>query len=341
MMDKKLILKYKLEIEKTKNLANLDNIRIKLFGKSGIITNYINQIKNLPQEERKSFGKIINTAKQELLELFNNKKLELENLGTDFVDQKIDLTIPSIEKARGSVHPISQVLYEIFEILSMFGFSIIEGNSIESDWYNFGALNFGDNHPAREMQDTFYVGESLLRTHTSNMQIRTMENQSPPFYFISPGRVYRRDDIDMTHSAMFHQIECVVVDKGVHMGHLKSIVETMLKVFFAIDGLQIRFRPSFFPFTEPSGEFDIKLEKDGSWLEIMGCGMIHPNVLKNVSVDSNTWQGFAFGLGVERLAMLKYNIKDIRQFFNSDKRWLNHYSFSAFDIPSLLGGLRR
>ena len=247
---------------------------------------------------------------------------------------------------------MTQVIEEITAIFADMGFAVAEGPDIESDEYNFDKLNIPESHPARQMHDTFYLqgngdGKTLLRTHTSPVQIRTMQGGKPPFRFIAPGSTYRCDS-DLTHTPMFHQVEGFVIDKGIHMGHLKGCLIEFLKAFFELDEVPVRFRPSFFPFTEPSAEVDIgcKRSKDElkigageDWLEVLGCGMVHANVLKNCGLDPNEWQGFAFGMGVERLAMLKYGIPDLRTFFDSDTRWLSHYGFDTLNIPSLVGGL--
>jgi phenylalanyl-tRNA synthetase alpha chain len=230
---------------------------------------------------------------------------------------------------------------ELLEIFVRLGCEVKEGNSIEDDWHNFTALNFPEHHPARQMHDTFYLqDDSLLRTHTSTVQIRSMISGKPPFRFVAPGRTYRSDS-DMTHTPMFHQIEALVIDKDLHMGHLKHFVTEFIHQFFERDDMEVRLRPSFFPFTEPSAEVDIRMNSEGKWLEVLGCGMVHPNVLRNCNIDPEEYQGFALGMGVERFAMLKYGIEDLRQFFEGDKRWLDHYSFSAFDVPSFAGGLTR
>ena len=273
-------------------------------------------------------------------------------LNARLASEKIDVTLPARPSVQGKIHPVTQVIEEITAIFADMGFAVAEGPDIETDDYNFDKLNIPESHPARRMHDTFYLqgngdGKALLRTHTSPVQIRTMQGGKPPFRFIAPGSTYRCDS-DLTHTPMFHQIEGFVIDKGINMGHLKGCLIEFLKAFFELDEVPVRFRPSFFPFTEPSAEVDIgckrsrdelKIGAGDDWLEVLGCGMVHPNVLKNCNLDPNEWQGFAFGMGVERLAMLKYGIPDLRTFFDSDTRWLSHYGFDALNIPSLVGGL--
>ncbi|MDF2965361.1 MAG: pheS [Rickettsiaceae bacterium] len=347
------------KIQATDNLANLEQLKVEIFGKSGALQAEMAKIATLPTEERKDFGREVNIVKQSLQGLFDQKKEELHHLE---LDKKLqaewqDLSLPGRRDKIGKIHPLTQALNEMTEIFANLGFNIEEGPSIEEDWYNFTALNIDENHPARQMHDTFYMkeidgseaGKTLLRTHTSPVQIRTMQKGKPPFRFVVPGRVYRCD-WDATHTPMFHQIEGVVVDKDIHMGHLKHFITEFMKAFFEKDKLDARFRGNFFPFTEPSAEVDIRcsrksgelvLGEGDDWLEVMGCGMIHPKVLENAGIDPQEYQGFAFGLGVERFAMLKYGIADLREFFAGDVRWLNHYGFSSFDVPSLIGGLTR
>ena len=264
------------------------------------------------------------------------------------------MTLPVAPPREGSVHPVSQVMDELSEIFADLGFSVAEGPEIEDDWHNFTALNFPPNHPAKAMHDTFYLEQKdadgqplLLRTHTSPVQIRTMQTQKPPLYIIAPGRTYRSDS-DATHTPMFHQIEGLVIDRAIHMGHLKWTLETFLKAFFERDDIAIRMRPSYFPFTEPSAEVDVgySVEKgrrivggQEGWMEVLGSGMVHPRVIANVGLDPDEWQGFAFGTGVDRLAMLKYGMNDLRAFFDGDIRWLKHYGFCALDVPTLSGGV--
>jgi phenylalanyl-tRNA synthetase alpha chain len=345
----------KRKIESVDTMANLEQVKIEIFGKSGRLQAEMAKIVTLPVEEKKEFGREVNIVKQNLQEIFDKKREELSRQELDIKLQSEwqDLSLPGRSEKSGKIHPLTQALNEMTEIFANLGFNIEEGPSIEDDWYNFTALNIDENHPARQMHDTFYMkgaeGKNLLRTHTSPVQIRTMQKGKPPFRFVVPGRVYRCD-WDATHTPMFHQIEGVVVDKDIHMGHLKHFINEFMKAFFEKDKLDARFRANFFPFTEPSAEVDIRCtrkanelilgEGDG-WLEVMGCGMIHPKVLENAGIDPSEYQGFAFGLGLERFAMLKYGIGDLREFFNGDQRWLNHYGFSSFDAPSIIGGLTR
>jgi phenylalanyl-tRNA synthetase alpha chain len=330
------------------SLSTLEEIRVKYLGKSGLVTSQMKIIATLPAEEKKAFGAEINRVKDLISAQLDEKKSQLEasELIVKLASESIDITLPIRQQRCGSIHPISQVTDEVIAILGGMGFAVEEGPEIEDDFHNFGALNIHDNHPARQMQDTFYLeGQSegkplLLRTHTSSVQIRTMQKLMqngghPPFKFVAPGRVYR-SDMDMTHTPMFHQIEGLYIDKNVNMGHLKGVLHEFLNAFFEIDAVPIRFRPSFFPFTEPSAEVDIgcarsrdgvKIGAGDDWLEILGCGMVHPNVLKNVGINPDEYQGFAFGIGLERLAMLKYGAPDLREFFDADARWLEHYGF--------------
>ncbi|WP_341748670.1 phenylalanine--tRNA ligase subunit alpha [Candidatus Tisiphia endosymbiont of Sialis lutaria] len=335
-------------IEATQTLSGLQQIRVEFLGKKSLLTQEMKKLGDLEPNDRKKLGEIVNRLKEQISNLLQAKQTILEEfeLNKQFAEEKTDLTIPARQHKKGSIHPITQATEELIQIFAKFGLTIKDGPNIENDWYNFTALNFYEDHPARQMHDTFYLKAKegadplLLRTHTSTIQIRTMQNDKPPFRFIAPGRTYRSDS-DMTHTPMFHQIEGLVLDENINMGHLKYLITEFIKDFFEQTNIEIRFRPSFFPFTEPSAEVDIKMPDSNKWLEVLGCGMVHPNVLKNVNVDSDHYQGFAFGLGVERFAMLKYGIKDLRQFFEGDIRWLKHYNFSAFDIPTLAGGLTR
>ncbi|MDN3031098.1 MAG: phenylalanine--tRNA ligase subunit alpha [Candidatus Tisiphia sp.] len=335
-------------IEATQTLSGLQQIRVEFLGKKSLLTQEMKKLGDLEPNDRKKLGEIVNRLKEQISNLLQAKQTILEEfeLNKQFAEEKTDLTIPARQHKKGSIHPITQATEKLIQIFAKFGLTIKDGPNIENDWYNFTALNFYEDHPARQMHDTFYLKAKegadplLLRTHTSTIQIRTMQNDKPPFRFIAPGRTYRSDS-DMTHTPMFHQIEGLVLDENINMGHLKYLITEFIKDFFEQTNIEIRFRPSFFPFTEPSAEVDIKMPDSNKWLEVLGCGMVHPNVLKNVNVDSDHYQGFAFGLGVERFAMLKYGIKDLRQFFEGDIRWLKHYNFSAFDIPTLAGGLTR
>ncbi len=339
------------------SLEALEQLRIQFLGKNGVVTQQMKQLGSLAEAERKSFGAKINTAKQRLTSALETQKTQLEAvaLNARLARETVDITLPCRFEAKGTIHPISQAIQEITVILANMGFAVAEGPNIEDDYHNFTALNIPESHPARMMHDTFYLPDSpdgrklVLRTHTSPVQIRTMMNNKPPYRIMAPGRTYRSDS-DMTHTPMFHQVEGLFVDKHIHMGHLKGCITEFIRAFFEMDNVPVRFRPSFFPFTEPSAEVDIGCSRTGGelkigagsdWLEVLGCGMVHPNVLKNVGIDPEEYQGFAFGMGIERLAMLKYGIADLRTFFDSDIRWLNHYGFSAFDIPSLVGGLSR
>ncbi|MFP3018409.1 MAG: phenylalanine--tRNA ligase subunit alpha [Candidatus Tisiphia sp.] len=335
-------------IESTQALSKLQQIRVEFLGKQSLLNQEMRKLGSLEQNDRKKLGEAVNLLKEQISNLLEAKQAALEEieLNKRFAEEKTDLTIPTRQYKKGSIHPITQATEELIQIFAKFGLTIEYGSTIENDWYNFTALNFYEDHPARQMHDTFYLKAKeaehplLLRTHTSPIQIRTMQNGKPPFRFIAPGRTYRSDS-DMTHTPIFHQIEGLVIDENINMGHLKYVITEFIKDFFEQTNIDIRFRPSFFPFTEPSAEVDIKMQGSNKWLEVLGCGMVHPNVLKNVNIDSDLYQGFAFGLGVERFAMLKYGIKDLRQFFEGDIRWLKHYNFSAFDLPSLAGGLTR
>jgi phenylalanyl-tRNA synthetase alpha chain len=335
------------KIQAASSLQELGQVKVEFLGKSGLINLEMRKLGQLPHAEKKEFGQKINLVKQEIEGLLDERTLifEAKELNARLEHEKLDLSIPARPHSKGSIHPITQCMDELIQVFSKYGFDIKNGPDIEDDWYNFTALNIGENHPARQMHDTFYMkktgkGNKLLRTQTSPIQIRTMQNGKPPFRFIAPGRTYR-SDCDMTHTPMFHQIEGLVIDKGIHMGHLKYVIIDFIRTFFEQPNIEVQFRPSFFPFTEPSAEVDIRMNKSDKWLEVLGCGMVHPAVLKNVGVNPEEYQGFAFGLGLERFAMLKYDIRDLRNFYEGDCRWLNHYNFSALDIPTLAGGLTR
>jgi phenylalanyl-tRNA synthetase alpha chain len=345
------------KINNSTTLAEIEAIRVEYLGKSGHITLLMKTLSGMNNNERKEFGALINQLKSDISEKIDNKKsyFEAQELNSRLNSEKIDITLPVRETIYGKIHPITQSTEELVTILAAMGFYVVEGPEIENDYNNFTALNIPEHHPARLMHDTFYLPKNseqktmLLRTHTSSVQIRTMQQGKPPFRIISPGRTYRCDS-DMTHTPMFHQIEGLLIDKNIDMGHLKGCILELLRKFFELDDLPIRFRSSFFPFTEPSAEVDIgclrqngelKIGAGSDWLEVLGCGMVHPNVLKNVGINPDEYQGFAFGMGIERMAMLKYGITDLRTFFEGDQRWINHYGFSAFDIPSLVGGLSR
>ena len=336
------------------SLSEINQIKSELFGKNGLISTQFKKIGTLAESERKKFASELNFVKDELQDFINFKINEVENaeINKKLDKEKIDITLPARSFVRGKIHPVSQTIDEISSIFSKIGFSVEEGPDVENEYNNFTALNTPDNHPARDMHDTFYLDEKkqkLLRTHTSPVQIRTMLKDKPPFKIIAPGRTYRSDS-DQTHAPMFHQVEGLHIDKDINMGHLKGCLNYFVKQFFEVDKIKMRFRPSHFPFTEPSAEVDIGYEmKDGKiivgegnqWLEILGCGMVHPNVLKNVKVDPNKFQGYAFGIGIDRLAMLKYGINDLRAFFDCDYRWLNHFGFDPLDVPSNYRGLSR
>jgi phenylalanyl-tRNA synthetase alpha chain len=342
------------KIEKIKNPLDLDNIKTEIFGKNGFLTLEFKKLGNLPAEEKKAIALQLNKAKEDLTNFINKKTLDLSNKEIDqkLKNEKIDITLPGRTYFTGKIHPVSQVIDEVTSIFAEIGFSVEEGPDVESEYYNFSALNTPENHPARDMQDTFYLNHSkdlLLRTHTSPVQIRTMLKSKPPFKIIVPGRTYRCDS-DQTHSPMFHQLEGLHIDKNVNMGHLKGCLYYFVKKFFEVEKVKIRFRPSHFPFTEPSAEVDIgykikngqiKIGEGDKWLEILGCGMVHPNVLKNVKVNTKQYQGYAFGVGLDCLSMMKYGINDRRAFFESDIRWLEFYGFDPLDVPTNYRGLSR
>ncbi|WP_440931712.1 phenylalanine--tRNA ligase subunit alpha [Candidatus Pelagibacter sp.] len=342
------------KLNETLNEEQVNQIKSELFGKNGLISSQFKKLGSLDENERKQFASELNKIKDELQNIITNslKDIELKKINEKLENEKVDITLPERPITRGKIHPVSQTIDEISSIFSEIGFSVEEGPDIENEYNNFSALNTPDHHPARDMHDTFYLDEKkeiLLRTHTSPVQIRTMIKDKPPFKIIAPGRTYRSDS-DQTHAPMFHQVEGLHIDKDVNMGHLKGCLNYFIKEFFEVDKIKMRFRPSHFPFTEPSAEVDIGYEiKDGKivigegdqWLEILGCGMVHPNVLKNVKVDPEKFQGFAFGIGIDRLAMLKYGINDLRAFFECDYRWLNHFGFDPLDVPSNYRGLSR
>ncbi len=339
-----------------RTLDALEAIRIDTLGKQGSISALLKTLGQMSPEERQVNGPVINGLREAVTNAISAKKVALEAAALDarLATERLDMTLPAPEAAAGSVHPVSQVMDELAEIFADMGFAVAEGPEIEDDWHNFTALNIPETHPARAMHDTFYFPEAaegekqmLLRTHTSPVQIRTMMSQKPPIRIIAPGRVYRSDS-DATHTPMFHQIEGLVIDKGIHLGHLKWTLETFLRAFFERDDVMLRLRPSYFPFTEPSAEVDVgytlvngKRVIGGSegWMEVLGSGMVHPRVIAACGLDPNEYQGFAFGTGVDRLAMLKYGMDDLRAFFDGDLRWLKHYGFAALDVPTLSGGV--
>jgi len=339
------------------DLATLEEVRVAALGKKGRITGLMKELGGMSPDERKAAGQRLNLLKDEVAAALDARKALFETaaLNARLAGESMDVSLPIRPEAKGTLHPISQTTAEIAAIFGQMGFDVADGPDIEDDFHNFTALNFPPGHPAREMHDTFFLPPDvdgqryLLRTHTSPVQIRTMMNQKPPIRVVIPGRTYRCD-YDMTHTPMFHQAELLVIDTETNMSHLRGCLQEFVRTFFGIDDLTTRFRPSFFPFTEPSAEMDIgcsraggelKLGNYGDWLEILGCGMVHPNVLKACGLDPEVYQGFAAGMGIERLAMLKYGIPDLRTFFESDLRWLRHYGFGALDIPSVTGGLSR
>jgi phenylalanyl-tRNA synthetase alpha chain len=340
------------------DLQKLEEARVAALGKKGRITDLMKSLGTMAPEERKDFGAAVNALKDEVAELIARQEegLRKQAMAGRLAAETTDVTLPIRPESRGSIHPISQTMDEIISIFASMGFVLDEGPDIEDDFHNFTALNFPPGHPAREMHDTFYLpddpdekGEAakkLLRTHTSTVQIRHMLGKKPPFKMICMGRVYR-SDYDMTHTPVFHQCEGLIIDKNINMGHLKGCLTDFLSAFFEVADLPVRLRPSFFPFTEPSAEVDIgcsrkngefKIGAGDSWMEILGCGMVHENVLKNCGVDPQEYQGFAFGMGIERLAMLKYGIPDLRTFFDSDVRWLEHYGFDPLERPNRATG---
>ncbi len=347
------------EIKGAADEAALEAVRVSALGKKGRISQLMKSLGSMDPEERKVMGPALNGLKNEIQAAITERQQVLYATALDarLQTEKLDVTLPLPPSAQemGRIHPVSQVMDEIAAIFGDMGLSIAEGPDIEDDFHNFTALNIPAEHPARQMHDTFYFNERedgsrlVLRTHTSPVQIRTMMSGPPPHRIVAPGRTYRCDS-DQTHTPMFHQIEGLVIDKETHIGHLKWVLEEFCKAFFEVDSVKMRFRPSHFPFTEPSFEMDIGCARLGNeirigegddWLEILGCGMVHPQVLRNVDIDPEVYQGFAFGMGIDRLAMLKYGIPDLRAFFEADLRWLRHYGFVPLDIPSLHGGLSR
>ena len=347
---KKIKEQYTSKLNELLDQNKLNIIKTELFGKNGIISVKFKQLGSINEKERKNYATELNLLKNELQELISKKNEEIQNeeINKKLNNDKIDVTLPGRSYFTGKIHPVSQVIDEVTSIFSEIGFSVEEGPDVETEYYNFSALNTPDNHPARDMHDTFYLEHSkdlLLRTHTSPVQIRTMLKGKPPFKIIAPGRTYRHDSAQ-THSPMFHQLEGLHIDKNINMGHLKGCLYYFVKKFFEVDKVKIRFRPSHFPFTEPSAEVDIgykiedgkiKIGEGDKWLEILGCGMVHPNVLKNAKINIKQYQGYAFGVGIDRLAMLKYGITDMRGFFESNFKWLDHYGFSPLDLTSFSG----
>ena len=313
------------DFDQCQSLTDLDQAKAKYLGKNGVLTEALKSLGKLSAEERPKVGAEINVVKQGVEEALEKKRQAIlnESQAKQLAEESLDVTLPSRKEERGSLHPVTQTLHRIESLFHSIGFSVAHGPQIESDFYNFTALNIPESHPARAMHDTFYIDESfVLRTHTSPVQIRHLEKNKPPLKIISPGRVYRVDS-DATHSPMFHQVEGLWVDQQVSFADLKGVIEDFLQNFFENKDLKVRFRPSYFPFTEPSAEMDMTWK--GGWLEIGGCGMVHPEVFKHVGIDSNQYQGFAFGLGVERLTMLRYGVQDLRHFFNNDLRFLQQF----------------
>jgi phenylalanyl-tRNA synthetase alpha chain len=351
------------------DLTALEAERVAALGKQGAITQLLKSLGGMTPEQRQAEGPRIHALREAVTGAIAERKAALEAavLERRLATESLDMTLPVETGPRGSVHPVSQVMDELAEIFADLGFSVATGPEIEDDWRNFTALNIPESHPARAMHDTFYfpgsrgAGEAaldpgfaagdivrmLLRTHTSPVQIRTMQSQPPPIYIIAPGRTYRSDS-DATHTPMFHQVEGLVIDRGIHLGHLKWTLETFLKAYFEREDIVLRLRPSYFPFTEPSAEVDVGytmvngrrvLGGSEGWMELLGSGMVHPKVIAACGLDPDIWQGFAFGCGIDRLAMLKYGMDDLRAFFDGDLRWLEHYGFSALDVPTLSGGV--
>ncbi|HEX8511580.1 MAG TPA: phenylalanine--tRNA ligase subunit alpha [Allosphingosinicella sp.] len=374
-------------VAEASDLASVEAERVSALGKQGRITQLLKSLGAMTPEQRQVEGPRIHALREAVTEAIAARKaaLESEALERRLATEGLDMTLPAAAAPQGSVHPVSQVMDELAEIFADMGFSVATGPEIEDDWHNFTALNFPPDHPARAMHDTFYLradgsegnsrhpGESrdlgkeslggsprdpglrrddaggpmLLRTHTSPVQIRAMLERKPPIYIIAPGRTYRSDS-DATHTPMFHQVEGLVIDRGIHLGHLKWTLETFLKAFFEREDIVLRLRPSYFPFTEPSAEVDVGFSRvkgrrvlggTEGWMELLGSGMVHPRVIANCGLDPDEWQGFAFGCGIDRLAMLKYGMDDLRAFFDGDLRWLRHYGFAALDVPTLSGGV--
>jgi phenylalanyl-tRNA synthetase alpha chain len=337
------------------SLAALEELRVAALGKKGRVTQMMKTLGALPPDERREAGQALNTVKDALAAALDARKEDLAEAALEarLAEERVDVTLPARPAEIGHIHPISQTVEELVAIFGEMGFSVAEGPHIEDDFHNFEALNIPAWHPARQDHDTFYLPADetgqrpVLRTHTSPVQIRHMQTTKPPIRVIAPGRTFRAD-YDATHSPMFHQVEGLVIDRTTHMGHLKGTLIEFCRAFFGVDDLPVRFRPSYFPFTEPSAEVDIGCSREGGqlkigagkdWLEILGCGMVHPQVLENCGIDPEEYQGYAFGMGIERIAMLKYGIPDLRTFYESDLRWLKHYGFVPIEAPSLVRGL--
>jgi len=337
--------------------AALEAVRVAALGKKGSVSEKLKTLGSMSPDDRKTFGPALNALRDRVAAALGERKAALADAALEvrLASERLDVSLSVRESGleTGRIHPVSQVMDELTAIFSAMGFSVAEGPDIETDELNFTALNFPVGHPAREMHDTFFLPEKpngerlLLRTHTSPVQVRTMRSTQPPIRVVCPGRTYRFD-MDQTHTPMFHQVEGLVIDKEAHLGHLRWVLEEFLKTFFEVPSVELRFRPSFFPFTEPSMEVDVRCRKlpnevrigeGDDWLEILGCGMVHPNVLRNCGVDPDVYQGFAWGMGIDRIAMLKYGMPDLRDLFSADARWLSHYGFRPLDFPTLAGGL--
>ncbi|GGW32373.1 phenylalanine--tRNA ligase alpha subunit [Gemmobacter lanyuensis] len=351
--------KYVEAIAKAADEAALEEVRIAALGKKGEISALMAGLGKMEPDARKAAGAAMNVVKDEIDAALRAKKAALADAALDarLRTEWLDVTLPGRPRRVGTIHPVSQVMDELTAIFADMGFAVAEGPQVESDWYNFDALNIPPEHPARQEHDTFFMHRDagderpphVLRTHTSPVQIRAMMAQGAPIRVIAPGRVYRMD-MDQTHTPMFHQVEGLAIDRDISMANLKWVLEEFCRAFFEVDKVELRFRASHFPFTEPSAEVDIRYSNVGGqlkigegdkWMEILGSGMVHPKVLAAAGVDPNEWQGFAFGMGIDRLAMLKYGIPDLRAFFESDLRWLRHYGFASLDLPDLPGGLSR
>ena len=343
-----------IKIKEANSLDDLENLRVQVLGKKGSITSLMKQLGSLEPDKRREAGQILNSLQKNIIESIDNKKSSLEEtyLNEKLKNESLDITLPTRPENIGRIHPLSKTMDEVISIFAQMGFTVADGPDIESDFYNFTALNIPQEHPARQEHDTFYFNEDengerkVLRTHTSPVQIRTMEKLKPPLRVIVPGRTYRSDH-DATHSPMFHQCEGLVIGDKLNMSHLKGCLIDFCRIFFGVDDLPVRFRPSYFPFTEPSAEVDIGCSRKSGeliigegdeWLEILGSGMVNPRVLQNCGLDPNEHQGFAFGMGLERIAMLKYGIPDLRPFFDSDLRWMKHYGFFPFEQTSIHQG---
>ncbi len=343
------------EIEAADSEQAIEAVRVSALGKKGSVSEKLKTLGKMSPEERKVAGPALNQLKDRIAEAIDQRRATLAETALEerLKSETVDVTLPARPENTGTIHPVTQVMEEVIAIFADMGFTVAEGPHIEADWYNFGALNIPPEHPARQDHDTFYLREDaegarkVLRTHTSPVQIRAMEKQDPPIRIIAPGRTFRADS-DMTHTPMFHQVEALVIDETTHMGHLKGTLEAFCKAFFEVDELKMRFRPSHFPFTEPSMEVDIgctweggelKIGQGDDWMEILGSGMVHPNVVRAGGYDPERYQGYAFGMGIDRIAMLKYGIPDLRAFFEADLRWLRHYGFAAVAKPTLAEGL--